>query len=111
MKMMTIEVQTPNLPKDGTFEQLAKSMTLKAFDHISSVKAATLILGKSQDARVQFKAQVVLTLANNQQLQSEASSIHHLTAFTQALSRMERQIIAENKRTEHIEILGSASRA
>lgn len=95
---MTLKVNSNNTTQENPFTQLAKSMTQKALGHQSQVKTVTITLGKSDDHRVPFKASIELCKNDGLTLHSSSQSIHELTAFTQALTRMERKVEGQANR-------------
>lgn len=93
--MLELKVQTPNLPENQSFIELIKSMISKKFSRKKEIKSVLVVLSRSEDARVPFKAEMELEDEHGK-LMTNASSANSLSAFSQALARMERQL--DNKR-------------
>lgn len=95
LKMLELIVKTPDLPENQSFIDLIKSMISKRFSRKKEVKSVLVVLSRTDDHRVPFKAEMQLEDEDGT-LTSNALSVNTLSAFSQALARMERQL--EKKR-------------
>lgn len=89
--MLELKVQTPDLPENQSFIDLIKSMITNRFSRKKEVKSVLVVVSLTKDARVPYKAE--MQLKNEKGIfTTKASSANSLSAFSQALARMERQI-------------------
>jgi len=94
--MIELTIETKNLPENQSFKDLLLSMLTKAFSRKKEVKSVMVVVSKTDDARVPYTVEMNLEETNSTTLQSKAVSVNYLSAFSQALNRMERQL--EKKR-------------
>jgi len=94
--MIELTIETKNLPENQSFKDLLLSMLTKAFSRKKEVKSVMVVVSKTDDARVPYSVEMNLEETNSTTLQSKAVSVNYLSAFSQALNRMERQL--EKKR-------------
>jgi len=89
--MLELKVQTPDLPENQSFIDLIKSMISKKFSRKKEIKSVLVVLSRTADSRVPFRADMEL-VDEHGMLISNASSVNSLSAFSQALARMEREL-------------------
>lgn len=89
---MKLEVVTANLPENQSFKALILSLLKKAFSKKKTIKSVHVVLSQSEDKRVPYIVEMNLKEENEDLLKSSAVSANYLTAFSQALNRMERQL-------------------
>lgn len=90
--MMKLEVVTANLPENKSFKDLIVSLLNKAFSKKKSIKSIHVVVSQSEDKRVPYIVEMNLEEENHDTLKSKAVSANSLAAFSQALTRMERQL-------------------
>lgn len=94
--MLNLRIETPDIPENPSFIELIKSMISKRFSKKSDIESVLVVVSKTTDSRVPFSATMELEAKDHSIIKTKAASINSLTAFSQALARMERQL--ENKR-------------
>lgn len=90
--MMNLKVETSNLPESQSFKDLILSLLKKAFSKKKDIKSVLVVVSKNEDARAPFVVEMNLEEENEAPLKTTAVSINYLSAFSQALKRMERQL-------------------
>lgn len=92
MKKIDLKISTPN-PENESLIGLIKSMICKNFGSNQDINSIEVILSEEDDARIPYRTTIDLVLGSSKaSIQTESSSAHYLSSFTQALSRMERQL-------------------
>ena len=92
MLMLDLIIKTPNLPDNPSFIKLIKSIVAKKFSRKKNYHSLTIVMSTTDDRRVPFSAEIELLDNESQIIKAKAASINTLSAFSQALARMERQM-------------------
>lgn len=90
--MLNLRIETPDIPENQSFIDLIRSMISKRFSKKTNIESVLVVVAKTTDSRVPFSATMELEAKDKSVLISKAASINSLTAFSQALARMERQL-------------------
>jgi len=90
--MMNLTIETNNLPENQSFKDFIYSLVTKAFAKKKSIKSLLVVVSRNKDARVPFHVELNLEEENEQLLTTKAESANYIAAFSQALTRMERQL-------------------
>lgn len=92
MKKIDLKISTPS-PKNESLIGLIKSLICKNFGSNQDINSIEVVLSEEDDVRIPYRTTIDLVLGSSKaSLQTESSSAHYLSSFTQALSRMERQL-------------------
>ena len=89
--MLKVTIETQNVPEKQSFMDLIKSMISKRFSTKKEVKEVTVLVMKNEGSRTPFQALLKLETEDKLMLETDANSINYLTAFSQALAKMEKQ--------------------
>ncbi len=92
--MTTPTIKTINFTPVAEFDTFLSGLVSKSFEFFAEIiKSVVITIEKTTDPRVPFRTQITTVLESGSAiLSSESVSSNHLAAFSQALSRMERQL-------------------
>lgn len=90
--MMKVSIKVNKLEEEQSLSGLFQSMILKRLGEYNILQEVQIEVQNTDDSRVPIKVSLKSCLINGEIVNSSAASINYLSAFTQALSRMERQM-------------------
>lgn len=90
--MTKVSIKVNKLEEEQSLSGLFQSMILKRLGEYNILQEVQIEVQNTDDSRVPIKVSLKSCLINGEIVNSSAASINYLSAFTQALARMERQM-------------------
>jgi len=89
---MTLHLETINFQKFEALENFVKNLTNKRFGKLKFITTINVYIKKTEDAMVPWKAEIELRPIKGAPIFAESESINYLTAFSQSVTRAQRQV-------------------
>jgi len=90
--MMELTININNNSQTESYTALIISMIKQRFSGVKDISNVDVQINESQDSRVPWMAVVTCSNSSDELLKAESSSANFLSAFTQALSKLERKL-------------------
>jgi len=90
--MKNLIVETSNVPDSQSFRALIIAMIRKRFAKRKEITRLKVVISSTNNLAVPFEANIDMELGQKDHIQTKAVSINYLSAFSQALARVERQL-------------------
>ena len=89
---MNLKLETVNFQSFEALEKLINSLAKKRFGKLKFISSIKVFIKKQTDPRVPWKAEIELKPVNGAPLFAESQSSHYITAFSQSVNRISRQL-------------------
>jgi len=89
---MNLKLETINFQSFEALEKLVKSLANKRFGKLNFISSINVFIKKQSDPRVPWKAEIELKPINGAPMYAESQSSHYLTAYSQSIIRVQRQL-------------------
>lgn len=89
---MNLVLETVNFQSFEALENLVTSLAQKRFGKLKFISSIRVFIKKQSDPRVPWKAEIELKPVKGAPLYAESQSSHYLTAFSQSINRVQRQL-------------------
>jgi ribosome-associated translation inhibitor RaiA len=89
---MNLNIETVNFQSFEALENLINGLAIKRFGKMKFISSIKVFIKKQTDPRVPWKAEIELKPIHGASLYAESESSHYLTAFSQSVNRVQRQL-------------------